>query len=183
MLVGAVGTDGEILSLVRQEGPQVVAIDAPLSLPRGWHCLEWPCRCGRCDAPPGTRRSAEAALSAQGIGLFWTTRRSIIKPMIYRAIGLRERIALTRTEVIEVYPYASKVRLFGRSIPKKGTVEGRRWLRQRLDGLVPGLAAAGPLGHDELDALVAAYTAYLYGTNRAVQVGDPQEGAIVLPRG
>lgn len=161
----------------------VAAIDAPLSLPCGWHCLELPCRCGRCETPPGTRRSCELALSRQGFGLFWTTKRSIIKPMVYRAIALRKELQAMGVEVIEVFPYATKVLLFGRRMPKKTTREGRRWLRARMQRLVPGLADAGPLSHDELDAVVAAYTALLHGTGRAVSLGDPEEGVIVLPAG
>jgi predicted nuclease with RNAse H fold len=85
--------------------------------------------------------------------------------------------------VMEVYPYASKVRLFGRPIPKKTTKAGRQWLRQRLEGLVPGLREhRRPLGHDQLDAIVAAYTAYLHGRGQAEAVGDPQEGVIYVPK-
>ncbi|GAG32959.1 unnamed protein product, partial [marine sediment metagenome] len=37
-------------------------------------------------------------------------------------------------------------------------------------------------GHDELDAIVAAYTAYLRGQGQAEAVGDPQEGVIYVPK-
>lgn len=175
------GTDEEVLGLVRQERPRVVAIDAPLCLPRGWHCLDWPCSCGRCESASDARRSAEQAVSAQGLGLFWTTRRSIIKRMIYRAIALKEEFETLGLSVIEVYPYASKVRLFGKPVARKTTREGRRWLRRKLEDRIPGLRDWRPLNHDELDAVVAAYTAYLYETGRTIQAGDPEEGMIVLP--
>ena len=85
--------------------------------------------------------------------------------------------------VIEVYPHASKVRMFGLPIPKKSTRAGRQWLRQRLEGLVPGLREhERRLGHDELDAVVAAYTAYLRGQGQAEAVGDLQEGVIYVPK-
>jgi len=105
-----------------------------------------------------------------------------IKAMIYRSMALRRTLEAQGIPVIEVYPYASKVRLFGRPIPKKTTKAGRQWLRQRLEGLVPGLREYGrPLSHDELDAIVAAYTGYLHGQGQAEAVGDPQEGLIYLP--
>jgi predicted nuclease with RNAse H fold len=86
--------------------------------------------------------------------------------------------------VIEVYPYASKVRLFGRPIPKKTTPEGKVWLHQRLEVLVPDLANyQGSLTHDELDAAVAAYTALLRDRDLTEEVGDPAEGRICLPLG
>jgi predicted RNase H-like nuclease len=45
------------------------------------------------------------------------------------------------------------------------------------------LPLRGLLEHDELDALIAAYTAYLVGAKpeRASQVGDREEGLITLP--
>ncbi len=102
--------------------------------------------------------------------------------MVYRALALRKRLVGRGHEVIEVYPYASKVRLFGLPIPKKVTKAGRQWLRQRLEGLVPGLREYGrPLSHDELDAIVAAYTAYLHGQGQAEAVGDCEEGFIYVP--
>jgi predicted nuclease with RNAse H fold len=102
--------------------------------------------------------------------------------MIYRSMALRRTLEAQGIPVIEVYPYASKVRLFSRPIPKKSTRAGRQWLRQRLEGLVPGLREHdGRLGHDQLDAIVAAYTAYLHGQSQAEAVGDPQEGVIYVP--
>lgn len=169
------------MRLVERERPAVVAVDAPLFLPRGWHCLEWPCPTGVCPDPPWTLRAAERALYHEGIGVFATTKKSIIKPMVYRALALRRELEAIGVAVIEVFPYASKVRLFGRPIPRKTTKAGLDWLRGRLQGLVPGLCDAGRLGHDELDAIVAAYTAFLHCKGRSQVVGDADEGVIVLP--
>ena len=48
---------------------------------------------------------------------------------------------------------------------------------------MPGLREhSGRLGHDQLDAIVAAYTAYLYACGLAEGVGDPDEGLIWVPR-
>ncbi len=103
--------------------------------------------------------------------------------MVYRAIGLRRALEDQGHAVMEVYPYASKVRLFGLPIPKKTTKYGRQWLRERLEGLVPGLREhERDLGHDELDAIVAAYTAYLHGQGQAEAIGDPREGIIHVPK-
>ena len=178
--VGLAREDAELLALAEDRRPRVVAIDAPLSLPRGLCCLEEACPC-RPVAPNGLK-AAERELFRQGISLYATTKRSIIKRMIYRAMGLRRTLEERGIPVIEVYPYASKVRLWGKGIPKKTTPAGRQWLRERLQGLVPGLREHPErLGHDQLDAVVAAYTAYLYGRGRAEGVGDREEGLICVP--
>jgi len=102
--------------------------------------------------------------------------------MVYRAIGLRRTLEARGIPVIEVYPYAAKIRLWGRDIPKKTTPAGRRWLRERLEGLVPGMVdCPARLGHDELDAIVAAYTAHLRHRGLAEGVGDREEGLIYVP--
>jgi predicted nuclease with RNAse H fold len=179
--LGLVREDDDILALASRWRPRYLAIDAPISLPEGMCCLEETCSCA--PASPDGLKAAERALLKEGIGLFRTTKRSIIKAMVYRAIGLRRTLDERGYGAMEVYPYASKVRLFGRPIPKKTTKAGRHWLRERLERLVPGLSEhEGRLGHDELDAIVAAYTAYLRGQGRAEAVGDPQEGVIYVPR-
>jgi predicted nuclease with RNAse H fold len=179
--LGLVREDDDILALASRWRPRYLAIDAPLSLPEGMCCLEQSCPCA--PASPDGLKAAERALLKEGIGLFRTTKRSIIKAMVYRAIGLRRALEEQGYAVMEVYPYASKVRLFGRPISKKTTKAGRQWLRRRLESLVPGLREHGrPLSHDELDAIVAAYTAYLRGQGQAEAVGDPKEGVIYLPK-
>ena len=182
--VGRVSTDAEIISLSERWSPEVVAIDSPLFLPRGLCCLDEGCSHSCCNVWAGEKRVAERELYRQGIRLYWTTRKTFIKAMIYRSMELRRTLEAQGISVIEVYPYASKVRLFECSIPKKTTKAGRQWLQERLEGLVPGLREHGRLlSHDELDAIVAAYTAYLHGQGQAEAVGDPREGVIYVPRG
>lgn len=105
--------------------------------------------------------------------------------------------------MLEVHPHACFAALLRRRPFLKQTLEGRlqRQLvlyQQGLDipdplktleeitrhHLLSGeLPLHGLLAHDELDALVAAYTAYLAGLKpeRTCQVGDGQEGWITLP--
>ena len=181
--VGGAGSDAEIISLSERWSPKVVAIDAPLFLPKGLLCLDQPCPHAECKDWTGEKRVAEQELFRQGIRLYWTTRKTFIKHMIYRAMRLRRTLEAQGTTVIEVYPYASKVRLWGKAkMPKKTTPAGRQWLRERLKPLVPGLAeCSARLGHDQLDAIVAAYTAYLYSRCEAEGVGDREEGLIYVP--
>jgi predicted nuclease with RNAse H fold len=165
--VGLVRTDEEVLSLASRWRPRFVALDAPLSWPSGLD---------------SRGRQCELQLAREGIGTFRTTRRTIIRPLIERGIALSTAVRGRGLEVIEIYPYGSKVRLFGRGIPKKTTVEGNAWLRRRLESLIPDLAGhEGSLTHDELDAVVAAYTALLRDRGLSEDVGDASEGVICLP--
>jgi predicted nuclease with RNAse H fold len=169
LAVGLVTTDDEVLGLASRWRPRLVAIDAPLS---------WPLQ------PESKGRQCEIQLAREGIGTFRTTRRTIIRALVERGMALAAEMRSRGFEVIEVYPYASKVRLFGRPIPKKATPEGAAWLRRRLEGLVPSMTGHdSPLTHDELDAVVAAYTALLRDRSLTEDVGDPAEGMICLPLG
>lgn len=178
--VGLAGDDAAIVALIAASGARTVAIDAPLALPAGLCCLEASCDCAPLS--PGGIRSAELAVRARGYQLYHTTKRTIIRSMVYRAIALRRVLEASGLRVLEVYPYATKVALFGRTMPKKTAPEGRRWLRDRLAPRVPGLAAvARDLSHDELDAIVCAHTALLLDRSEASALGDAAEGAIVVP--
>ncbi|HZP26951.1 MAG TPA: DUF429 domain-containing protein [Dehalococcoidia bacterium] len=175
-----VDSDEAILELASSCRPGLVAIDAPLALPAGWSCLDDPCHCGACPDDPGGRRSAETALSARGISTYWTTRRSFIRPMVLRGIALKAALLAMGPDVIEIYPYASKRLLFGPVLPNKRRRAGRRFLQERLAALLPGLPEEPLLSHDLLDALLAAYTGWLYGQGRTENVGA-EDGAIVIP--
>jgi len=165
--VGLAATDEEILSLAERWRPRLLALDAPLS---------WPLE------PASKGRQCELLLAREGVGTFRTTQRTIIRALVERGIALSAEMRSRGFEVIEVYPYGSKVRLFGRPIPRKTTPEGRTWLRRRLETLVPNLAERKvTLTHDELDAVMAAYTALLRDRGQTEDLGDPNEGRICLP--
>jgi predicted nuclease with RNAse H fold len=145
--------------------------------------LDEDCPHRSCKDWNGEKRVAERELYRQGIRLYWTTRKTFIKTMIRRSMDLQRTLEAQGIQVIEVYPYASKVRLFGLPILKKTTKAGRQRLQECLEGLVPGLREHGRLlSHDELDAIVAAYTGYLHGQGQAEAVGDREEGVIYVPR-
>ncbi len=173
-------SDGDILGAIASHRPRIVAIDAPLGLPKGLCCLEEGCSCRAL--LPGNGRICERELSRRGIPCYYTTKKSIIKNMVYRAISLKREIVACGCEVIEVYPYATKVALFGKPIPSKSEPAGIAFLRERLCRLMPRSAPQiSGFNHDLCDALVAAYTAYLYARGEAEVVGDFEEGAICVP--
>lgn len=178
--MGFARTDGDILDTVRRLDAPLMGIDSPLGLPQGYCCLEESCDCGPTAGAPG--RSAERALSKAGIPLFWTTKRSIIKTMVYRGMRLAEGLEAEGRQVLEVYPYGAKVRLWGRRMPKKTTPEGLNFLIQGVSDLIPGASEVQErLNHDLCDALLAAYTVYLLTQNRAEAFGAGEERQILLP--
>ncbi len=173
-------TDNDLLTMAEEYRPEVVAIDAPLSLPAGLDCLEETCPCQ--PTSPHKGRACEQALARLGIGCYFTTKRSLIKAMVYRGMGLLAELRQRGLAVIEIYPFATKVRLFGR-LPGKATLAGREALWARLRPLLAG----GPAlpddlpSHDLLDALLAAYTGLLYVHGQAEALGDPAEGLLWIP--
>ena len=176
------GGDEEIVAFVEAHRPALVAIDAPLSLPLGLCCLEETCSCQ--PVSPHKGRQCERELSTLGIGCYYTTKRSIIKGMVYRGIRLKAGLEKQGHTVIEIYPYASKVRLFG-PLPRKTTVAGRRALQALLQHLIPSVPSPQEnlLSHDALDALLAAYTGFLYYCGSTEALGDPSEGLLHIPTG
>ena len=172
--------DSDILEVVNRHGFELVAIDAPLSLPDGLCCLEESCS---CQARAGFRgRSCERELAKLGIACYFTTKNSIIKAMVYRGISLKTKLEAIGYEVMEVYPYATKVRLFGKPIPSKLKPDGLRFLKQHIGCLLPNIVSyVDGFNHDLCDAAIAAYTAFLHIQGRTELCGDTEEGAVCLP--
>jgi predicted nuclease with RNAse H fold len=172
-------SNAEIAAVIKAHQPYIVAIDAPLSLPQGLCCLEESCRCHPLEAKNG--RNCERQLARLGIPCFFTTKKSIIKKMAYRGIELKAE--LEGHKVIEVYPYATKLRLWGKPIPTKSTPSGLIFLHERLASLLPSLASyVARFDHNLCDAVVAAYTAYLHYWGKTELIGDLGEGIIHIPK-
>ena len=172
--------DSDILRVVSRYSLELVAIDAPLSLPEGLCCLEESCSCQPKAEVKG--RSCERELARLGIPCYFTTKKSIIKAMVYRGIRLKAELEAMGYEVIEVYPYASKVRLFGKFIPAKSRTAGLAFLKRRISGLLPNISAyVDGFNHHLCDAAIAAYTAFLHWQGKTQLIGEAEEGAIWLP--
>jgi len=173
-------TDSNIIAAVERDQPTLVAIDAPLSLPRGLCCLKEDCHCQPAFKAKG--RLCERELARQGIPSYFTTKKSIIGEMVNRAIGLKTELLGRGYEVIEIYPYASKVRLWGKPPFKKTTPKGLRFLIDRLSFTIPDIVKyEAKLNHDLCDAAIAAYTAYLRHQGQTEPIGDKAEGLIYIP--
>lgn len=181
--LGFLAGNDDIIATLSFYSPRVIAIDAPLSLPLGLCCLEESCLCK--PKSPHKNRQCDRELRKLGIPCYPTSKRSFVKGLIYRGIDLRKAIARSISqagEVIEIYPFASKVRLFGKAMPRKSTKEGISSYKDKLHEILPVLRPySGMLDHNLCDAALAAYTALLRYRNRTIALGNPQEGQIFIP--
>ena len=183
--LGFLTKNSDIIAIITHLSPQVVAIDAPLSLPLGLCCLEESCPC----QPKFDRknRQCDQELRQLGIPCYPTSKKTFIKDLIYRGIELKTVIASEAkqsVQVIEVYPYASKVRLFGKAMPRKTTPQGMAFLKEHLRGVLPTLNPyLNVFDHNLYDAAIAAYTAFLFRQDMVDALGSSEEGLIFIPSG
>jgi predicted nuclease with RNAse H fold len=175
-------TDDDLLEIAKRQEPQLIAIGTPLGLPMGLCCLKTTCSCAR-KIPQRKGRQLEQELAQMGISCFFTSKGSIISKLIDRGIELSERLRKLGFDVIEVYPYASKVILFGDNVPSKSSPKNLPFMKERLPRLISGLETCiDTLDSRTCDALISAYTALLHSRNRTDLLGNAEEGLLALPK-
>lgn len=159
-------TDQEIISFVERIHPDLVAIDAPLSLPPGRKSLE--------ERNAEHFRPSDRELMKRGIRFFPITL-GPMRMLTARGIGLKKKLVRRGYAVIEIYPGAAQD-IFG--IPRK---------QQGLSKLLRGLERLGLKGlkkemnGDELDAATGALVGRMYLKGQAEVLGDVMTGAIIVP--
>ena len=158
--------DKEILDLVKREKPDLIAIDAPLTLPRGRKSIKKKSNIHF--------RNCDKELFKLGIKFFPITL-GPMRMLTERGIKIR-KILEKKYKVIEVYPGATQDIL---KIPRK-----QKGLRKLLNGLKKlGIKIERKkLNGDELDAITAAYTGYLFLKGKAIEIGNKKEGTIIIPK-
>ena len=170
--LGIVRHDEELIDLVEEIAPALVAIDAPLGLPEGRCCADTACECARF----GIMREVDRACAAAGYRPFPTLLPSMVR-LTVRGIALRESLQRRGVPVVEVYPGMTQDIL---GIPRKRHgIEGlRRGLKRRG---VRGIPRARRVTHDEFDAITCALTAqwHLDGATEVMGPGVPVP--LVLP--
>ena len=118
-----------------------------------------------------------------GISCFFTNKGSIIRNLIYRGISLSQRLRNLGFEVVESYPHATKVLLFGDKVPPKNSAASLAFLKERLTPLIQGLNTyEGELDRNSCDAVLNAYTGFLHTQNATDVLGSDEEGTLVLPK-
>lgn len=162
---GLVYEDEEIIRKTRQVEPQVVAIDAPLSLPKGRKSIE--------EKTSTHLRECDKELLRRRIKFFPIT----IGPMrklTTRGIELKQILEDRNTKVIEVFPGGAQDIL---NIPRKQ--RGLDKLRNGLEKLgIKGLIE--DLSDHELDAVTCAYVGHLFLKGKTCAYGTGNE-VMVMP--
>ena len=159
--------DEEVVEAARRGRVEVVAVDAPLGLPKGRRSLE--------ERSPHHLRRCDRELLERGIRFFPVTL-GPMRVLTARGMRLKARLEGEGFKVIEVYPGGAQDVL---GIPRKRAGRGAL-----LEGL-RSLGLEGPSGEasdHELDAATAALTAALYLAGLYEELGDPDEGVIVMPK-
>ena len=160
-------TDDEILGAVCGEEPNLVTIDAPLTLPPGRKTIHQ--RNGQHFRP------CDLELRRRKIPFFPITL-GPMRGLTERGIGLKNVLQKRGFQVVEIYPGGAQD-IWG--IPRA---------KRNLDGLRKGLSLLGIRGlHEgcsdhELDAATAALVGRLYLQGKAEIYGDFSSGAIIMPQ-
>ena len=180
--IGNFRSDKDLLELAEEHQPDLIAIGTPLTLPEGLCCLETSCDCRPVSAQKKGRQ-LELELSRIGISCFFTSKGSIIRNLIYRGINLHANLKNRGYGVIEVYPHASKVVLFGDRVPPKNSNRSLTFMQEKLPTVVQGLDPfLESVDRSGCDALINAYTALLHWQKATDVLGYPQEGQLALPK-
>jgi predicted nuclease with RNAse H fold len=176
-------TAGDLVRILRERKPDIVAIDSPPKL-----------------AGEARSRSGERALRALGIRCYFTpSDGECAKNKFYdwmrAGFAAFEAAAgagyplfgggrKLRGSSIEVFPHGSAVALRG-LLPASGTCHGtsrkRRWRAAVLEAR--GVSASGLRSPDEVDAALAALTGVLALEGEFWTVGDSTDGFIVVAGG
>jgi predicted nuclease with RNAse H fold len=160
-------TDEEILRYTEDNKPELIAIDAPLSLPAGRESIE--------QRTSVHLRECDKELLKRKIRFFPVTLGPMRK-LTSRGISLRRTLEKKHYKVIEVYPGGAQDIL---GIPRKQ--RGLEKLRAGLENLgVRGLGNG--MSDHELDAVTCALVGKLFVEGNSVTYGTPEQ-AIVMPSG
>lgn len=157
--------DEEILSAIGQAKPDLVPIDAPLSLPNGRKTIH--------DRSGEHLRECDRELQRRGIRFFPITL-GPMRMLTERGLTLRVKIETMGYRVVECYPGAAQD-VWG--IPRQ---------HRDLKGLLRGLKELGVRGlttemtSDELDAVTAALVGRWFLWGRGEMLGG--EEGIVIPQ-
>ncbi|MCS7266070.1 MAG: DUF309 domain-containing protein [Armatimonadetes bacterium] len=150
-------SDEDLVGLAFQFKPKLIAIDAPLSLPK-----------------EGGLRPCDRELIRRGIRIF-PVNFGAMRELTKRGIGLKLQLERKGFCAIEVFPGGAQDSL---RLPRK---------QKDLTKLIEGLKQIGIEGlrpdatHDEVDAATAALVGWMWLKGFAELISDGQGGGIVMP--
>jgi len=151
-------TDEEILESVLSHNPSIIAIDAPLRLPK-----------------EGILRKADKEMIKRGYRVF-PPGLPAMKKLTLRAIKINTLILEKGYKTIEVHPTSTRKAL---------SISLKDW--GKIQTILKTIGISGeiqtrPLTSHEIDAATAALTAYLHIKNQTEAIGDEEEGFIIIPK-
>lgn len=159
-------TDKEIIQKIEELNPEIIAIDAPLSLPKGRKSIE--------ERTNVHLRECDRELLKRKIKFFPITL-GPMRALTKRGIKLKKLLEKKGFRAIEVYPGGAQDVL---KIPRKQ--RGLDKLREGLERLgIKGLNKS--MTDHELDAVTCALVGKLFLEKRTETLGDPNNG-IVMPK-
>jgi predicted nuclease with RNAse H fold len=159
-------SDEEILDWVRKEKPDLIAIDAPLTLPPGRKSID--------ERNDSHYRPCDRELRRRKIPFFPITL-GPMRALTKRGIKLRKILEGEGFRVVEIYPGGAQDIW---NIPRA---------KRSLSGLRDGLRKLGIVGlkkqctDHELDAATGALVGCLFLQEKAEIYGDFDSGAIIMP--
>ena len=152
-------TDREILENTLRNHPALIAIDAPLSLPKKGEYF----------------RKADREMIRKGYRVL-PPNLPAMKKLALRATRLNRLIEEKRYKVIEVHPTSTRKAL---QMPLKDW----KAIQELLKTLgLKGELETRPLATHEIDAVTAALTAVLHLKSETERIGDDEEGCIIVPK-
>jgi predicted nuclease with RNAse H fold/dephospho-CoA kinase len=169
----ALRTDDEILRATLESYPDLVSIDAPLSLPVGRMSVD--------DEDPGRAefgisRQAERVLWSRGVGTYPSLIRSM-QSLTARGIRLAEELRSQGIPVIESFPGAMQDIL---GMPRKG-VSVEFLARSLIEfGLLDDFSSTD-ITHDELDAISSAIVGQFFWSGYFEPLGNDDEDYMIVP--
>jgi uncharacterized protein YprB with RNaseH-like and TPR domain/predicted nuclease with RNAse H fold/dephospho-CoA kinase len=169
-----ISTDDEIVARTLAAKPNLVSIDSPLSLPRGFRLNAQ----GNIAGKGNIMRFCERVLKKRGVNAYPALIPSMQK-LTARGIRLANAFRSRGIPTIESYPGAAQDVM---NIPRK---------RASLELLEAGLAEFGivggflknPVSHDELDAITSAVVGLFFWSGRFERLGPNQFGdeGLIIP--
>lgn len=148
-----VHSDEQMIDLCVKEKPDLVAVDAPLSLPKR-----------------GNLRNADLSLIKRGLRVFPPTFAGM-RSLTSRGIFLSKKLRARKIKVIEIHPRTSGILIFK-------TDDRNQWMKKLTK---MGFRLYGGKSRHELDATLAAHTGALHLRGKTEEMGRVEEGTIVVP--
>ena len=164
----------DIIEFILSEKPDIVSIDAPLSMPLG--------RCSVYNDDPqrkeaGIMRFCERELKKRGVNVYPALIDSM-QELTKRGIELSREIRKIGVPVIECFPGAAQDVL---QLPRKRTDE--TLLKSALMRLgIFGDFENRKTYHDELDAITAALVGQFFIAEYYESIGIPEENDLIIPQ-